>query len=189
MIDELENLELELGAEIEEETLPEASSPDESMAADETPAPDAGGVSAPSTEPGAEPAGEVQPDTEPVPGPVEVISVDELLERLANSASPEEEAGEPEEEPEESPEESTEPEEAAPSTMEITGENGGPVIVRGMEGAAESLEALQDTIHPALTTPFSEYTVTEALLLLLFLAVFLSACYKLLRGAFVWLRS
>lgn len=43
--------------------------------------------------------------------------------------------------------------------------------------------------HPALTTPFADYTVTEALLLLLLLSVFISACARILRGGLSWLRS
>ena len=43
--------------------------------------------------------------------------------------------------------------------------------------------------HPALTTPFEDYTVTEALLLLLLLSVFISACARMLRGGLSWLRS
>ena len=43
--------------------------------------------------------------------------------------------------------------------------------------------------HPALTTSFADYTVTEALLLLLLLSAFLSACARMLRGGFSWLRS
>lgn len=43
--------------------------------------------------------------------------------------------------------------------------------------------------HPALTTSFADYTVTEALLLFLLLAAFLSACARMLRGGLLWLRS
>lgn len=43
--------------------------------------------------------------------------------------------------------------------------------------------------HPALTTSFADYTVTEALLLFLLLSVFLSACARMLRGGLSWLRS
>ena len=43
--------------------------------------------------------------------------------------------------------------------------------------------------HPALTTSFADYTVTEALLLFLLLSVFMSACARILRGGFSWLRS
>ena len=43
--------------------------------------------------------------------------------------------------------------------------------------------------HPMLTTPFENYTVTEGLLLLLFLSVFIAACARMLRGGLSWLRS
>ena len=52
------------------------------------------------------------------------------------------------------------------------------------------LEIVAQTLdHPALTTSFSDYTVTEALLLFLMLSVFISACARMLRGGFLWLRS
>lgn len=47
----------------------------------------------------------------------------------------------------------------------------------------------QTLYHPALTTSFADYTVTEALLLLLLLSAFISACARMLRGGFSWLRS
>ena len=119
-----------------------------------------------------------------------------LLERLTASAEQSEgEAGEEASEPDEEADgenlpEEAEPEELPPPILEVTGEGGGPVVVRDMEGAAQSLEVLQDTaLHPALTTPFADYTVTEALLLLILLALFVSACARLLRGGFTWLRS
>ena len=43
--------------------------------------------------------------------------------------------------------------------------------------------------HPMLTTPFENYTVTEGLLLLLLLSVFIAACTRMLRGGLSWLRS
>ena len=52
-----------------------------------------------------------------------------------------------------------------------------------MELVAQTLD------HPALTTSFADYTVTEALLLLLLLCAFISACARMLRGGFSWLRS
>ena len=173
MTDDIENVELE------ESTDP--APPMEELPPEE---------SAPAEEPGAD----EQPPSEPEAGesaPVEVISVDELLERLTSSGEPEE--GEEVSEPDEAADGESvpeEPEEALPSVLEVTGEGGRPLVVQDMEGAAQSLEALQETaLHPALTTPFEDYTVTEALLLLILLAVFLSACAKLLRGAFTWLRS
>ena len=41
--------------------------------------------------------------------------------------------------------------------------------------------------HPALTTDFADYTVSEGLLLLLFLSVFGSWLVRLLKGGFSWL--
>ena len=98
--------------------------------------------------------------------PMEVISVEEFLGRLAEEqeAAAEEEAV---------PEEETEPE---------------PLEVAGTDETIRLLETIQTqlTPHPFLTTPFEEYTVTEGLLLLLVLAAFAGCCIKLLRRGF-WL--
>ena len=65
----------------------------------------------------------------------------------------------------------------------------GPIEVIGMDTVLKRLEILQGVEdHPMLTTPFDDYTVTEGLLLLLLLSVFLSVCAKLLKGGFAWLR-
>lgn len=45
----------------------------------------------------------------------------------------------------------------------------------------------QSAPHPALTTDFSEYTVTEALLLLLLLLGAMRICIRMLKGGFSWL--
>ena len=99
--------------------------------------------------------------------PMEVISVEELLGRLAEEqeAAAEEEAV---------LEEETEPE---------------PLEVAGTDETIRLLETIQTqlTPHPFLTTPFEEYTVTEGLLLLLVLAAFAGCCIKLLRRGFSWL--
>lgn len=99
--------------------------------------------------------------------PMEVISVEELLGRLAEEqeAAAEEEAV---------PEEETEPE---------------PLEVAGTDETIRLLETIQTqlTPYPFLTTPFEEYTVTEGLLLLLVLAAFAGCCIKLLRRGFSWL--
>lgn len=50
-------------------------------------------------------------------------------------------------------------------------------------------ETVQQTLdHPTLTTSFQDYTVTEGLLLLILLAAFATACIKILKGGFQWLR-
>ena len=91
--------------------------------------------------------------------PMEVISVEELLGRLA-------------EEQEAAAEEEAVPEE----------ETGTDETIRLLETIQTQL-----TPHPFLTTPFEEYTVTEGLLLLLVLAAFAGCCIKLLRRGFSWL--
>lgn len=51
-----------------------------------------------------------------------------------------------------------------------------------------SVETLRLTVdHPALETPFEEYTVTEGLLLLLLLLVVVSWCVRMIKGGFSWL--
>lgn len=99
--------------------------------------------------------------------PMEVISVEEFLDRLAEEqeTAAEEEAV---------LEEETEPE---------------PLEVAGTDETIRLLETIQTqlTPHPFLTTPFEEYTVTEGLLLLLVLAAFAGCCIKLLRRGFSWL--
>lgn len=99
--------------------------------------------------------------------PMEVISVEELLGRLA-------EEQEPAAEEEAASEKETEPE---------------PLEVAGTDETIRLLETIQTqlTPHPFLTTPFEEYTVTEGLLLLLVLAAFAGCCIKLLRRGFSWL--
>ena len=53
----------------------------------------------------------------------------------------------------------------------------------------QQLERLEQTAdHPMLATSFQDYTVTEGLLLALLLSVFISACVKMLKGGFAWLR-
>lgn len=51
-------------------------------------------------------------------------------------------------------------------------------------------QTVQDSgsVHPAMTTPFTDYTVTEALLLFSLLLAFVSACFRILKGGFPWLR-
>ena len=95
----------------------------------------------------------------------EVISVDELLDRLLT---------------EDMSEETPEPIDTPPPE---------PVEVVGMDEALEHLETIQEDVtpHPFLSTSFEDYTVTEGLLLLLLLLAFLSFCIKLLKEGFSWL--
>ena len=160
-----------------------------------------------------DPVIEVPPGSDPVPDPaappVEVIPVDEFLERLAELLAEQD---------------------AAPEDVEVLPEAEDPAItidgdvdidLPAADPATAIVEHLLDMIidlgkieghlseiekdtgeiqldvmtiaqavdHPALTTSFADYTVTEALLLFLLLAAFLSACARMLRGGFSWLRS
>ena len=109
--------------------------------------------------PAPDPLPELLPEPAPVPepeepaAPVEVVTVDDLLDRL--TGTDQDETAEPsrEEESSEAPEETLE----EPAAAE-------PVEVAGMDA------------------------VTEGLLLLLFLSVFVMACLRMLKGGFKWLR-
>ena len=52
---------------------------------------------------------------------------------------------------------------------------------------AETIETTAVLDHPFLTTDFSDYSVSEGLLLLLLLFAVISFCVKLLKGGFYWL--
>lgn len=149
------------------------------------------------------------PEPEPIPGPtpppvlelpseeepaapVEVISVDELLERLTQEEDaelelPTEEAGM-----------ADVPVEPDPGMMLIEqllsrlidmGIDLGKIETHTKEIQKEVTVVAQAVDHPALTTSFADYTVTEALLLFLLLAAFIAACARMLRGGLLWLRS
>ena len=119
-------------------------------------------------EPGPAPSVEgLVPETAPS---VEVISVDELMERLL--AGSEEDGAPAEETPEPSP--APEPE---------------PLEVAGTDETLQLLETIRQDVepHPFLTTDFEDYTVAEGLLLLALLLFFISVCIKMLKEGFSWL--
>lgn len=120
------------------------------------------------------PAPEPAPDSAPEPSePVTVVSVDELIDRLVQSAGTEAEETLPAEEPV--------PEEVLPDPD--------PLEIVGMDELLLRTEAIRQTLdRPALTTSFRDYTVTEGLLLLILLAAFAAACVRILKGGFQWLR-
>lgn len=156
--------------------------PEEYIPAPE-PAPEPDPAPAPEPEPAPDPA----PEPEAPAAPVEVITVEDLLDRITGDAGQDGEAEEPSQETEgdaaaEAPAESGE----VPPTE---GTLEGPIEVVGMDKLLKYTETLQEIEdHPLMTTPFEDYTVTEGLLLLLLLSVFLAACVKLLKGGFAWLR-
>lgn len=142
----------------------------------------------PEPSPAPDPAPEPEPTSpapEPEPSePVNVVSVDELIDRLVQSADPGEEAANPDE---------PVPEEPAVETGEgdilLPEVDTGPMEIKGMDKLLTYAETIQQTLdHPALTTSFRDYTVTEGLLLLILLAAFAAACVRILKGGFSWLR-
>ena len=59
-------------------------------------------------------------------------------------------------------------------------------IVRDMNDTVEELSGV--LIHPAMSTNFADYSVLEALLLLLVLWQVVKLCLRMLEGGFGWLR-
>lgn len=97
--------------------------------------------------------------------PVQVVSVDELVERLTAAMETEEPA-----EPEAVP--------AEPVAAQV----------EGMDQLLEHMEVIEgELVHPALETPFEDYTVSEGLLLLLLVLLLLSWCVRMIKGGFSWL--
>lgn len=134
------------------------------------------------------PASSVTEDPETPAQPVEVVSVDELLDRLTNTGE-DSETGE-------APEEGAEPEDGMDTEedTEVGDVPGDPVEVAetgpsDADTALELLEVIQKDVspHPFLTTGFTDYTVTEGLLLLALLLAVISLCVKLLKEGFSWL--
>lgn len=111
--------------------------------------------------------------------PVQVVSVEELVERLTAGA--------------------VEESETIPAGETLDGEDAEPTLQEQYFMSALEDTSNADTVqllteikqevmrHPALTTDFADYTVSEGLLLLLFLSVFGSWLVKILKGGFSWL--
>lgn len=151
------------------------------------------------------PEADSPPDPVPTTPPVEVVPVDELLDRLAELLAERDAASEDAE--------TEQPVEIVDGDVDIDLPAADPVtaIVEHLldmiinlgkiEGHLDEIEKDTNEIqldvmtitqtldHPALTTSFAEYTVSEALLLFLLLAAFISACARMLRGGLSWLRS
>lgn len=145
----------------------------------------------PSPVPGPVPAPAPEPAPVPAPepsDPVTVVSVGELLDLLVQGTQEGEESGDAAE--------------ALPAEVDIMPGEGDVVvddvvpgligdvvdILLGIRSGMKNVESIEHVVnHPALTTPFQEYTVTEGLLLLLLLFFFLKACMDMIRRAFSWL--
>ena len=142
------------------------------------------------------------PDTESAAPPMEVISVDELLDRLTQGDEQTEVPAEGDEPGEALADIPVDPDPVSLILDQVLGKLIDLVVdlgkieehTRKIEKDTNEIQMEVDVIeqvvnHPALTTSFSEYTVTEALLLLLLLSAFISACARMLRGGLSWLRS
>ena len=146
----------------------------------------------PAPDPAPAPEPSPPPAADPVPEPSElvtVVSVDELVDRLVQSTQEGEESVD-------GSEALVGEADAAPGEGDVgvvddvvPGLIGDAVdILLGIRKGMENVESIEHVInHPALTTPFQEYTVTEGLLLLLLLFFFLKACMDMIRRAFSWL--
>lgn len=141
----------------------------------------------PAPTPDPEPTPDPAPEPEAPAAPVEVITVEDLLDRITGETGGDGETEEPPQEAEgdagtEAPVESGE-------ALPAEGTLEGPIEIIGMDTALKRLETIQGVVdHPMMETSFEDYTVTEGLLLLLLLSVFVAACVKMLKGGFAWLR-
>lgn len=141
----------------------------------------------PEPDPAPAPEPESAPDLAPEPeapaAPVEVVTVEDLLDRITGETG---ENGETEEPPQEA-----EGDAAAEAPAESGGDlpsavvSEGPIEVVGMSTALKRLETIQGVVdHPMMETPFEDYTVTEGLLLLVFVILLLDFFLNLLRRWF-----
>lgn len=176
-----------------DETLNQGTSP--TPAPDPTPAPEPEPVLTPAPEPDPVPVPdptppsvlEPSPEGEPATDPVEVISVDELLERLQGETGELQEIQPSEEVPPADP----------GDTVAVEIDPGTLATLDGLNNISQELVLISDQLadiqlhqtRPVLTTSFEDYTVMEGLLLLLLLAAFAAACAKILRGGLSWLKS
>lgn len=117
--------------------------------------------------------------TDPEPGAApssggEVVSVAELLDRLAQA---EQNIGDAPETPAEDT--------GTADDVSVYSETGGSIAIEGMGQLLQRLETLEQMAdHPMMETPFEAYTVTEGLLLLIFILLFLDFFLNLLRRWF-----
>lgn len=139
-------------------------------------------------------ASEPQLTPEPVVPPVEVITVDELTQGGSAAEEPSElTEGDPGEALADVP--VVDPDPVSLILDQVLGKLVDVVIDLGeikqdTGKIQENTAAIAETLdHPALTTSFADYTVTEALLLFLFLSAFIAACARILKGGLSWLRS
>ena len=135
---------------------------------------------------------ESEDDSEDTAPPVEVISVDALMERLTSVASESNtDIGQESEGTVNDGEVEPEEDIVAEDGLE-TGEEVSELVLSYEDMVLLYLSSIQadSAFHPMLTTPFEEYSVLEGLLLLLvlWLAV-INPCIRMLKRGFSWLLS
>lgn len=123
-------------------------------------------------------------NSEDTPSGNEVISVSDLLDILSQAG---------EDGVEEAPSENPAEEEPVPAGDSDGSEDipvytfsgSDTVTVEGMKEVLQRLETLEETtVHPMMETPFEDYTVTEGLLLLVFVILLLDFFLNLIRRWF-----
>lgn len=111
--------------------------------------------------------------------PVQVVSVDELIERLTSAGEDETEEPVKEEPVEEEPEEPSLADQYFASALEDA----------SSEEVVQLLTEIKAELapHDLMNTNFADYTVTEGLLLLALVYGVISVCVRMLKGGFSWL--
>lgn len=120
------------------------------------------------------------PDPAPAADPVQVVSVDELINRLTSAGEDGEAAEDETEEP--TPDEPSAADQFFASALEDTTGQDTVQLLREIKTEIQQLAP-----HDLMTTNFSDYTVTEGLLLLALIGGVASICIKMLRRGFSWL--
>ncbi len=108
--------------------------------------------------------------------PVQVVSVEELVERLTSTG-------------EEETDEAAEPSASEQFFTRALEDTSGEDTVQLLREIHTELVAIRDelTPHDLMTTNFSDYTVTEGLLLLALVYGVVSVCIRMIKGGFSWL--
>lgn len=115
--------------------------------------------------------------------PVDVVPVDELIDRLLQSVQDGDNTGDTAQADDTGYEDPVEVYDPVPDLLADA-----VVILRDIRNGMDNVESIEQVVnHPVLTTPFQDYTVTEGLLLLLLLFFFLKFCMDMIRRSFSWL--
>lgn len=172
--------ELNSGTFVEPSSEPVASSPEPAPSPSESVSTPSSDTETGSPSPSPAPESPAQ-DPESPPANMEVISVTDLVDILTQAG---EKTGIAEDPAEEEPA-SSEDSGGTEDTPVYTLSGGDTVTVEGMKEVLQRLETLEAaTVHPMLETPFEDYTVTEGLLLLVFVILLLDFFLNLIRRWF-----